>query len=174
LANSSFSSLFLTAPIIVVSIVFAIVGFLLDGFETTREMFSPMCGSLGFLAMGIIGVMAASITAAIRETLDSPSIATLKIMMLTVFISAIAGFVWNAIQPTREFFSLHRSLAGIICGFLRGVLTCIFLLFSGGCGTLVLAAVLSALTAILATCIIVFYTLKGFILFGVGGEWDDL
>jgi hypothetical protein len=173
-ADGSFSTLFITVPVIVVTVIAALAGFFLDGFEATREAFSPMCGALGFLALGIIGVAAAIITAIVREMNEAPEIATLKIMFFIVLISAILGFVWNAIQGTREFFSLHRSLLGFFCGLIKSIAINFTLLFSFGCFTIILAAVFSPVALGIMSLISLFYSFKGFIAFGLGYEWDDL
>ena len=164
-----------TIPVIITTIVFAVAGFISDGLEATGETFLISFGSLGFLFGGCIGVFLSILILAVCSALDSVSEFTMtRILATTLSACAGIGFFWNGFEASRDLFSVHRSFVGILCGLLRGILTCIALIFTNGCLVIILAFVFSPLVVLAAALIILFYCFKGFFILGTGGEWDDL
>jgi len=163
-----------TGGVIITMVLFALAGFFWDGSEYTGDSFLVSMGSIGLILGGIIGMLPVMLFAAVISVFGSMSDETgTVIMIVSISVFAIVGFIWNGIESCRDTFSILRSFLGIICGFLKGVAVCLSLLLTNGCIVIIIAAIFAALTSALAALIIAFYMIKGFFVVGSGGDWND-
>ena len=97
-----------------------------------------------------------------------------NIVVASMLVGAVFGLVWNGIEMSRTAFSLHRAFLGVICGVIMGVFTSGYMVFVSGCGWLIAAVIFWPLTFAIAGITILYFTVKGFIVYARGGAWDDL
>ena len=123
----------LTSPAIITEIIFAIVGLLLDGFDSARKKFSITHGTLGFVFGGLIGIVpifAFFTIASIFSSISDPTGMTISI--LSIIISAIAGFIWNGMESKRKSISIPLGFLGMLVGGVVGFIGGVIVGFIGG------------------------------------------
>jgi len=164
-----------TGGLWVTVIIFAAAGFVWDGLESTGDVFLVSIASLGLVLGAIAGVIPAIIVTAIISAVGTISEMTVTVIILiSMSLSAGISFFWNGIESRRESFSILRAFIGILCGILKGILQCLSLLLNHGCLIIILAIVLTPLTIAIAVVIILYYIIKGYIVVGRGGDWDNI
>jgi len=100
---------------------FAIVGFIWEGFNITREKNSLPFGILGFIFGGLLGV-----TPVVVYLSFGSNGVDYKLASALFYIFGIIGFLWNGMKFLREKFSIPFAfigmiLGGIICGIISFV-----------------------------------------------------
>ena len=124
--------------------------------------------------MGIIASVIGLIIALIVDNASSLKPTVLVVLVCGIAIFTVFGLFWNGFETTREIFSLHRAFWGGISGAVWGIIMWGALVFTRGCGWLIGAIVLSAVTIAIGAGMIVFFSFKGFFKYGMGGDWSDL
>jgi hypothetical protein len=163
--------------VIAAIIIFAVIGFVWDGFEATGFTFLVSMGAFGLIIGGFLGALISLLIIIIIESLSIYVLSDIQyaaIIVSNISVFAVVGFLWNGFETCRESFSLLRSLLGLICGFLKGILKVLMLTLTNGCFVIILALVFSPLTVAAAVAIIGYYTLKGYIVVGRGGDWNNI
>ena len=142
----------------------------------TDNIFSFNCffAIIGMLFMGIIASVIGLIIALIVDNASSLKPTVLVVLVCGIAIFTVFGLFWNGFETTREIFSLHRAFWGGISGAVWGIIMWGALVFTRGCGWLIGAIVLSAVTIAIGAGMIVFFSFKGFFKYGMGGDWSDL
>jgi len=137
-------------------------------FSRRSRIFSIGYAFLGLICGGIYGVLPGLLIALIIDNRNTVP------FMVSIIVCAVIGFICDGIESVREEFSIHRSFWGIICGFIFGVGMSVGLAFTSGCLVIIGVLLLPAVAGVIATIIIIYYTIRGFIKYGRGGTWDDL
>ena len=163
-----------TVPVIVIAIISAVAGFFWDGFESCGEVFLVSLGFVGLILGGLIGLFLGTLVVIVLSVLDFPYLVMAKVLITALLAGGAVGFFWNGLESLREVFAVHRAFIGILCGLLRGIITCLVLLLNNGCLVIILAVVFSPLVIVAVSGVLLFYIFKGFFVIGGGGEWDDL
>lgn len=159
-------------------IVCIVIGFLWNGFEGLREIFSfsyAICGTIcgGIAGLYLNGIIAGGIKLVSLIAKTNPDIGIFRYLIVATIIFMALGTAWNGFELTRDGFSVHSSALGILTGIICGIFVSCSIIFSSVgffVGSLLLFPVTLSVTAIIT----LFYSVKGFWVMGTGGGFDDV